>query len=509
MLEWIPLLVVTIAYIGALAYSFTTAELESLRANWNERRCEPFVMTMAHLIPTDPNTDRNEFATENFKFCMGKLIDSSLAIFFKPFMAIFGSQVDLTSQMSKVTNTLRSAAASLMRPFSKIFDQLFQKFKFMLSAFLQILVHIKSALARNQAIFVSKVFAGMSMMRAILNTINYVIRVVLIILGILIILVIFLWFVLFPYVPVILTVIGVLVTTVAGAAAGGMAASFCVAPDTEVAMEDGSWKEAKDIQPGDRLASLGGLNVVEGVLRAKGGISASCVRLKGVVVSSDHLVYHEDKWMYAKDVSGAEPVAPEDVPKELICLNTSNHTWTCRGEGGSVLLRDWEELPLTQDMNAHWESMVYEMLNRAARAQPFSSDVCGRGLFGNDTIVESSRGRCPMKEICVGDFVLDKNNTWTEVLGVYQDTSTGVPEEGPNEAAWILYEGKRVWKHPDPMSSYSYFQGMHLITASGTFYTFPKTGVSSLVRDFTEVGIERLHETYPFTLDSLNFATSN
>lgn len=505
MLEWIPLLVTTIAFIGALAYFFTTAELESIRANWNERRCEPLVMTMAHLIPKDDSTDRNAFASENFKFCMGKLIDSSLSIFFKPFISIFSSQVDLSAQMSKVTNTLRGAAASLMKPFSKIFEQLFNKFRFMLSAFLQMMIHIKSALQRTEAILVAKVFAGMSMMRAILNTINYVIRVVFIILGILVILVIFLWFVLFPYVPIIISVIAVLVTTAAGAAAGGMRSTFCVAPNTEVAMEDGSWKQAKDIQPGERLMSLGSLNIVEGVLRAKGGENATCVRVKGVIVSSDHLLYHNEKWMYAKDHPEATPLTPAEVPEELICLNTSTHTWTVRGEKGSLLLRDWEEIPSTPDMDANWESMVYEMLNRAAHAQPYVAEAPGRGLFGDQTVVElKGIGMVPLYNVKIGDEIFDKGG-YTKVLAVYYDSSVGVPREGPNDSAWIWYDGKKVWRHPlTHSSSYSYFKGIQLITESGTFFTFPSLGTPYLVRDFTEVGIERLERTYPFTLGCLN-----
>ncbi len=505
MLEWIPLLVVTVAYIGILAYSFTSAELHQIRTHWNERRCEPLVMAMAHLIPTDPNVDRSEFSTENFKFCMNSFIDSSLALFFKPFLAIFGSQMDSANVISKVTSSLRTAAASLMKPFSGIFTQLFQKMKLILFRFNQIFVSIRFLLKRIEGIFVAKVFAGMSLMRAILNTINFVIRVIIIILAILIILMIFLWYYMFPYIPTILAVIAVIATTAAGASASGMSSAFCVAPGTEVAMEDGSWRAVETLRPGDRLASMGGPNIVEGVLEAKGGPDASCVRVKGVSLSADHIVFDwsTQQWTYASRLTEATPLTPDENPAVLYCLNTTTHNWTVRGEGGSLLLRDWEELPLTQDIDDEWERMIYEMLNREALAFPTASS--GRGLFGPETRVEvRDKGVVPIHTVKLGDWVRDKGGEWTEVLATYVDNATDTPLKGPNEAVWMWYDGKRVWRHPwFSVENKKGMDGFHLITTSGTFLIENEF----LVRDMTEIGIQRLAETYPFTLTSLNSQT--
>jgi hypothetical protein len=44
--------------------------------------------------------------------------------------------------------------------------------------------------------------------------------------------------------------------------------------------------------------------------------------------------------------------------------------------------------------------------------------------------------------------------------------------------------------------------GYHLITDSGTF-NIAFVGGEALMRDFTEVGSDRIDETYPFTLKCL------
>jgi hypothetical protein len=247
---------------------------------------------------------------------------------------------------------------------------------------------------------------------------------------------------------------------------------------------------------------------VEGVLQAKGGPTISCVRVKGVSLSADHLVYDWtlQQWNYASKIVDAIPLSVEENPSTLFCLNTTTHNWTVRSEEGSLLLRDWEELPLTPEMEGEWERMVYEKLNRAALHIPVIKETSGRGLFGPETIVEvQGKGFVPIYTVKLGDLIRDKDGEWTEVLSTYMDNSTQTPIKGPNGAVWMWYDGKRVWRHPwfDEEEKKSVF-GIHIITESGTFMIDNEY----LVRDMTEIGIHRLAETYPFTLDALNFGKS-
>jgi hypothetical protein len=94
-----------------------------------------------------------------------------------------------------------------------------------------------------------------------------------------------------------------------------------------------------------------------------------------------------------------------------------------------------------------------------------------------------------------GDYVKDKNG-YTRVIGVYYDISEMVPRSGPNESAWLLVNG--LWTHPRAGTLHSN-TGYHLVTESGTFFT-----QDVLMRDFTEVGANRIQETYPFTASFLN-----
>jgi hypothetical protein len=146
-------------------------------------------------------------------------------------------------------------------------------------------------------------------------------------------------------------------------------------------------------------------------------------------------------------------------------------------------LRDWEELP--DGFDEVWETLIAKLLGtELAVRSP------GRGLLGAQTkVYVEGRGLVSVSKVGVGDFVKDRSDKFTRVLAIYKDCSELLPAAGQNAAAWVR-QGNG-WQHKIS-GKYTSNDGCHLITESGTFLI--EGGVC--VRDFTEVGIHRIHETY-------------
>jgi hypothetical protein len=155
-----------------------------------------------------------------------------------------------------------------------------------------------------------------------------------------------------------------------------------------------------------------------------------------------------------------------------------------------LTLLDWDEIPDEYDLE--WERIVNVMLNGE-----YSSlkSVPGRGLLGEDTLVlEKTKGLINISKVAIGDYIKD-DSTFTEVIGVYKDIVTPVPRSGVNKAGWIF---DKKWIHQTDNLLEKEGNAYSLVTRSGTFTTD-----CGLVRDFTEVGADRIDQTYDFVLSLL------
>jgi hypothetical protein len=494
-LDAVPLVATTGVFIGIFSYFVIRLQLEEIRNNWQERRCDPFVIPLAHLIPTDPDIDTAQFSAENFQFCTSKIVDSSIALVTAPMQKAFTAQLDATNPINQSIHFLKGSAFKLLEPINTLMNGLWQKVMIIAYQFIRMFTKLSSAFDRIFGIAVSSIFAGIGMYRAIRNALNFVIYVIIIILVVLLVIVIFLFFLLIPVLPVILTTIGVISASIFGAAVGGMADSFCVAPGTLVAMKDG-WKKVEEIKPGDELRE----GVVEGVLHTAGAYER-LVTIDGVIIASCHIVRSGETWVQAGKHPLAQPY--KERVKELYCLNTSIRTWIVKGDSGELLLRDWEELPVDASLSidAEWEGLVYNLLNDPSPRIWFPRiAVPGRGLLGAETLVkERYRGSIPISEVKVGDQVLDVDQSWKRVLAVYKDTQSA-PRSGASPACWIWDHAQQLWTHPSHKEDIEQSSGYHLITKSGTFII----NSSIWVRDFTEVGLSRIGATYSFVLSQLS-----
>jgi len=138
------------------------------------------VISMAHLVPDgkDPNVDPTKFATDNFYFCMNKLVDNSMSKTINPLTGAINMQIDLANPIAQSMNYLRSNAKSLLDPLNKMVQSLWDSAKVIAIKISTTFYLIASAFHRVQALVLSTVFAGFAVFKGILNLLALVRRIV-------------------------------------------------------------------------------------------------------------------------------------------------------------------------------------------------------------------------------------------------------------------------------------------------------------------------------------------
>jgi len=128
---------------------------------------------------------------------------------------------------------------------------------------------------------------------------------------------------------------------------------------------------------------------------------------------------------------------------------------------------------------------------------------CEDAVFGKDVRVKTKDGFVPISELMTHPFkrVLDRNGEEQDILGVVDGEVQNAEE---TDGAWhtdmyVLENGIWLKTRSTVPRGTKTLHGMTLITESGEFIIWDEMEKKErMVRDFTEVGYETIHETYSF-----------
>jgi len=510
--KW-PFLALVLGLMILLGYQLSTMEREVIQNQWADRRCEiPIMMAASFFKPSsDPRTSY-EFAKDNFDFCMKTMVERFMEWVMSPIMAVFSKQVDATGNALQGVDSLRAIAKTMYDQFVSYLEVYFKKFNASVFEMSRIVQHMRMAMQKLNAIALSTLFSGISLFRSMLNAIQLVIKVVLIICAIMAAIIIILWFILFPLIPLIIAALVMIIDSIApfqGILSPGLQSDaedkkgvFCFAQGTRVAILDKEGKlsscAVEDVAVGQRLAHDAGW--VTDVFRMEGeGIPLSSV--EGILVSDSHLIRGTDGvWKSVQKDERA--VRTSRTSSRLYCFNTtSNLIPVLTDRQGYLMFRDWEEIGNEDhEGQRQWNEMVERMLYHHQPGQPENpvSEACETPLMGRNVLVKTVRGWLPISCIQT-EAVLDSYGAPQRVRGWVQGQVTDAEDSTGtwHTAQYTQYDG--IWKRSSNTvrKGTQTILGWNLITETGAFIIWDEENQCEVcIRDVTEVGHHRIHETY-------------
>jgi hypothetical protein len=260
-----------------------------------------------------------------------------------------------------------------------------------------------------------------------------------------------------------------------------------------VEVSGGSYKRIQQIKIGDILADN---STVEAVIEVPGS-SETIYDLDGVCVSGQHRVWLEEKADFVSVKDHPDAIITDIRLNTLWTLVTSSRQIPIKGDFNTLKFADWEELPSTPEFSEGWDKIVQDMLNYGQN-ESCTIPKCAPCLDASMKVSVFQANMIPLMNVKRGDWVLDDKG-WTRVIGICRrEVTGGIGAKGArmSDGNWILESDKR-WHHPPGEMDSCKWQGLQLITESGKFriYTADLT-TSHIVRDFTEVGWDRLPESY-------------
>jgi hypothetical protein len=313
--------------LGVILYTYAQATLDDARDNWVQYRCNPIYMPFAGSIQPEVST------ADNFQYCISSMAQQVFKLLLDPIYMLFGVFNRLIGGVGYQFRFFRNFISGIQtfitsftaETFAKIHDS-FGVVMSLMSRIRDIIGRIVGSVGYTTAIAVTAV----NLIEALVGYMKTVIIAIVIILFAISILLAFVAPALLGFAIFLGTFVGL---------------SFCFHPDTPIKLKDGSTVLLKQVKVGDYLSS--GARVTATMACLAEGVPL--YTYGGTIVSGDHLVREDGKWLYVRDSKKkAHYVGPP--PQTLICLNTTDHQIPI----GSTIFADYEEIE---------EELDYEPLN--------------------------------------------------------------------------------------------------------------------------------------------------
>ena len=479
---------------GVFALLLGISNIEEIKKNWNEQRCDLGIMVTAQLYkPNDDTRTGGEFAAENFNFCVKNIILSVITMALTPILALVNQQLDVTESINDMFNRLRVIQANFLKGFTSILDPIFARFQTSGAQFGVTYQKLLSAMGRAFGITQAILYIGMSLVITIENFVQFIINVIMIIMYIILGLMILLWLFILPVFGLIIFTCQVIGNSPFGYLSKDVCGELCFDPQTRIRLQSGGTKTLAECELGDILEDG---SKIEGILRASGDNEPVLV-LDGIRVTGAHLVWSEEAEEWISVANHPSSILSFQTCPELICLRTSTRNIPIHGLTNQWTFRDWEELPSNLPVSdTIWEQLVASILNQKPGAQNIPQE---HPLLRDDCMIMYKTGEFrKISEVSIGDFVYSSEG-FTTVTGIDKGEAEFEKTACMTDGVWIKEVAGTSWKHPTLKKEESFSQkGFHLTTESGCFW-IQTNDFSGFVRDFTEVGASNLFLTYNYT----------
>ena len=325
-------------------------DIQKVKDNWETYRCRPDVMLMADYYGHD--------SIENLQYCLKNGFDKRAMEAIAPFYTYLGKFVEVLMTMLNSINSIRMIFATIIGSATQIFTEFSGRIQALFYRFQMAAIRMKMLMGRVFATMYAVIFMGMAGIKATQNFGNTF---------------------LFKFLD-----------------------TFCFDPDTEIVLQNGTSIPIKEVKIGDYLR--GGQKVTAAFQFAADGqemvslplaaTETKSVSLPGILVSTNHYIRHEGKWIEAKDhpdaVASADWSGGNDRP--LICLNTDTHTIPI----GNYIFSDYDE---TSDGDEAAMKMATDILNgKPSKPAKGSSEMA----CGPKTLIKTVFGLVPADQITLG-----------------------------------------------------------------------------------------------------------
>lgn len=357
---WIAVFVCTV-FIIATVYYHIKNKLEPIKADWINQRCKPSVLPFAGMINKPVGVTNLEFTAKNFTGCVQNILTYVVNAAFQPFYYAIQIVSMVQKQLVEAVNAIRGVFDRIRSTAQDITNQIYSMIMNIVVEIIHLIVNMKDMSQKITGTLTASIYTMIGAYISFKSLMGFLLELFITVLwimvgtitGLLIITLlpfgmgawavvpslamiafgIFLLTLLVPLCQMLANVLDISHRPIP-------AIPGCFAPDTPIEvqfMDDCRSVPISDIQIGDQLQD--GVKVTGTITFSAHG--QTIYNLNGVVVTGEHRVYYQEKWIQVKNHPDSRPLPSDAYPHDKVfCLMTDSKTFHIE----DTLYSDWDDI---------------------------------------------------------------------------------------------------------------------------------------------------------------------
>jgi hypothetical protein len=343
-------LFIVLSIIVFLVYSYCAVMLnvQPIKDDWANQRCNPKVMPFAGFINKPPGKSIGDFTQENFTYCVQNILKSITGYAVQPLTYITSMLQSLYLEILKQIQGVRDMINNVRNSMSALAKEVMGRIMNMMIPLQQIIIGMKDAMGKIQGILTAALFTSLGSYYALKSLMGAIVEFIVIILLVLLALIIILWILPFTWpfaavnsaiflaIAIPLTIIVVFLTQVLGVQSSAVPQLRCFDENTLLEMADNSKIAIINIKIGDKLANG---NIVTAKMKVDAA-NLDMYLIDDVIVSGCHIIKKSEyDWIPVSTHDLSQKIEKYDKPY-VYCLNTTSKTININ----NLVFSDWDEI---------------------------------------------------------------------------------------------------------------------------------------------------------------------
>jgi len=345
---YITLFIILIFFI-LITYYIIINNIEPIKNDWVNQRCNPSVMPFAGLINAPDGENKFNYTSNNFYGCINNILNSVASYALQPIYYILNIFSNLLSELMNSINAIRNMFYKIRSSITNVTEEIFGRALNITIPITELIINFKDMMNKSQAIITSglyTLFGSYLALKSLMGVIYGFVVAILITLAAIIVVM----FATFNFgAAAAMTVVFVGIATPLAIIAKSMKEVFhlsglkkipkkphCFDENTEIKLFNSTKIKISELKPnmklfdGSYVTAVMKLSTEDHIL----------YNLKGVIVTGTHLVFHKIKgWISVKE--HPDSIIIDNYIKPFIyCIGTSNKIITIN----SLTFADWDEI---------------------------------------------------------------------------------------------------------------------------------------------------------------------